>query len=160
MSRPSTQQVFTDLEFYLWRIRYAPEQEWHPEIMIMVSEKTRSTLQEAVTSMITDFKQYGESTRKFLCNPPEDIDVQRYAKENNAEIEWLIWLILRMHPVSSPKAKYELKNKAVTIFLDEQEASELLGILDNQLNPQSKHFQGQSVHKGLYFVKDWLGAKK
>ncbi|MFW9934107.1 MAG: hypothetical protein ACFFDU_01075 [Candidatus Thorarchaeota archaeon] len=160
MVRPATQQVFTDLEFYLWRIRYAPDQEWHPEIMVMASEKTLYTMQEAVTSMITDFKQYGESTRKFLCNPPEDIDAQRYAKENNAEIEWLIWLILRMHPESPPKTKYELKNKAVTVFLDEQEASELLGIIGNQLNLRNSHFQGQAVPKGLYFTRDWLGAKK
>lgn len=160
MARPSIQQVFTDLDFYLWRIRYAPDQEWHPEIMVMGSEKTLSIMRDSVTSMITDFKQYGESTRKFLCNPPEDIDVQRYAKENNAEIEWLIWLILRMHPEKSPRTKYELKNKAVTIYLNESEISELLEILDNQLNPKSSNFQGQAIPKGLYFAADWLGAKK
>jgi hypothetical protein len=128
--------------------------------MVMGSERTLSTLREAVTSMITDFKQYGESTRKFLCNPPEDIDVQRYAKENNAEIEWLIWLILRMHTENPLKTNYELKNKAVRIFLNEQEASELLEALDNQLNPRSSNFQVQVVPKGLYFARNWLGAKK
>ncbi len=158
MSNPS-QKVFTDLQFYLWRIRYEPKENWQSEILVTGTNTALNTIREALVSMQEDFRAYGRSTRKFLCNPPEDFDVIRYAREHQAEIEWQIWLILRMEPKIADDARFEQKNKAVTIFLNEKTAQKLLQVLDAQLNPKTQYPHGQKAPGGLFFAPDWLGAE-
>lgn len=159
MTANASQKVFTELQFYLWRIRYEPKEEWRPDVLVMGTDSALTTMREAILSMQEDFKAYGRSTRKFLCNPPEDFDVLRYAKEHQAEIEWLIWLILRMEPDISNDPVYELKNKAVTIFLNEPATEKLLQILNNQLDTKTQYPHGQQAPGGLFFAPDWLGAE-
>jgi len=159
MTEQTRQKVFTELEFHLWRIRYLPKRDWHSEIMVKGSTKALSTMRDAIKLMMEDFKSHGHSTRKFLCNPPEDIDVLRYANEHKAEIEWLIWLVFRMQSDVPDTARYELKNKAVTVFLNEQTASKLLEILETQLNTSTQYPHGQTAPGGLFFAPDWLGVE-
>ena len=159
MTSDSSPKVFTDLEFYLWRIRYEPKEEWNPEVFVMGSDAALKTIQDALRSMHEDFKTYGKSTRKFLCNPPEDIDVVRYAREKKAELEWLIWLVVRMEPDVSDDSRYELKNKAVTIRLNEELLQQLLEVLQHQIAPDTQYQHGKQAPGGLYFAPDWLGVE-
>ncbi len=155
----SSQKVFTDLEFYLWRLRYEPQEEWQPEVFVMGSDTALKTIQEALRSMHEDFKTYGKSTRKFLCNPPEDVDVVRYARGKKAELEWLIWLVVRMVPDVPDDTRFELKNKAVTIHLNERMLQKLLEILEQQLAPDTQFPYGKQAPGGLFFAPDWLEAE-
>lgn len=151
--------MFTDLQFYLWRIRYEPKEEWRPEVLVMGSDGALKTIYDALVSMQADFKTYGKSTRKFLCNPPEDVDVARYAREHQAELEWLIWLIIRMEPDVPDDARYELKNKAVTLRLNEHTLQQFLDVLENQLAPSTQFPHGQPAPGELFLAPDWLGAE-
>ena len=157
LTEQPNQQVFTELEFYLWEVRLEPSTEWWPEIMFNGSEKALAIMRDAVQSMREEFKMKGESTRKFLCNPPENIDVQRFAKENDAEIEWQIWLILRMEPGVTVDMPHEIKNKAVTIRLNDQLAAELVKVLDEYLAPGAIHQEGLIAPGRLLLSLDWLG---
>ena len=159
MATDSSPKVFTDLEFYLWRIRYEPKEEWQPEVFVMGSDAALKTICDALRSMHEDFKTYGKSTRKFLCNPPEDVDVVRYAREKKAELEWLIWLVLRMEPEVPDDSKYELKNKAVTLRINETTLQQFLQILEHQLVPETQFPHGKKAPGGLYFAPDWLGVE-
>ncbi len=159
MSTPSPQKVFTDLEFFIWRIRYEPKDEWQPEVLVMGSESALKTMYEALESMRADFKTYGKSTRKFLCNPPEDIDVVRYAQEHKAQLEWLIWLVIRMEQDVADDSRYELKNKAVTIRLNERTLDQFLKVLDSQSKFSSQYPHEKTAPGGLFFAPDWLGAE-
>ncbi|MFX0079266.1 MAG: hypothetical protein ACFE8O_08505 [Candidatus Hermodarchaeota archaeon] len=156
MRTDSSQKVFTDLEFYLWRIRYEPKEEWQPEVFVMGSDATLKTIHDALLSMQDDFKAYGKSTRKFLCNPPEDVDVVRYAHEHQAELEWLIWLVVRMEPDVPDDTQFELKNKAVTIRLNERMLQQLLEVLERQLSPETQFPHGKKMPGGLFLASDWL----
>jgi len=155
----SSQKVFTDLDFYLWRLRYEPKEVWQPEVFVMGSDAALKTIQDALRSMHEDFKTYGKSTRKFLCNPPEDVDVVRYAREKKAEFEWLIWLVVQIEPDVSDDTRYDLKNKAVTIRLNEEMLQQLLEVLEHQLAPETQFPHGKKAPGGLYFAPDWLGAE-
>ncbi|MFW9832295.1 MAG: hypothetical protein ACFFD8_11030 [Candidatus Thorarchaeota archaeon] len=159
MSDKSSQKVFTELAFYLWRIRYQPKEEWRPEILVMGSTPALHKVKEELESMEKDFQHYGQSTRKFACNPPEDFDVVRYARENQAEIEWLIWLVLKIEPDAPNVPAYELKNKAVTIRLNEHTLQQLIKVLKDQLEPTAQFAHGQSAPGGLFFAPDWLGVE-
>ena len=75
-------QVFTELAFYLWRVKHDAKGNWCPEIMFNGSEKAIAVMRDTIESMREEFKTHGQSARKFLCNPPEDEDDLRYAKEN------------------------------------------------------------------------------
>ena len=134
-----------------------PSEEWWPEIMFNGSEKALSVLRDAIHSMREEFKKKGQSTRKFLCNPPEHIDVLRLARENNAEIEWQIWLILRMEQGVTVDMPHEIKNKAVTVRLNDQLAVELLKVLDEHLAPGAIHQEGLIAPGRLLLSHDWLG---
>jgi hypothetical protein len=157
LTEPSNQQVLTELEFYLWKVRLEPSQEWWPEIMFKGSEKALAIMRDAIQSMQEEFKAKGQSTRKFLCNPPENIDVQRFAKENNAEIEWQIWLVLRMDPDVTENTPHEVKNKAVTVRLNEQMAAELVKVLDEYLASGAILQEGLIAPGRLLLSLDWLG---
>lgn len=159
MTTDSSPKVFTDLEFYLWRLRYEPKDEWQPEVFVMGSDTALKTIYDALLSMQADFKTYGKSTRKFLCNPPENVDVVRYAREKKAELEWLIWLVVRMEPDVPDDTQYELKNKAVTIRLNERMLQQLLEVLEHQIAPETQFPHGIQAPGGLYFAPDWLGAE-
>ncbi|MFX1540935.1 MAG: hypothetical protein ACFFBX_09175 [Promethearchaeota archaeon] len=125
----------------------------------MGSDAALTAIYEALESMLADFRAYGKSTRKFLCNPPEDIDVVRYAQEHQTELEWLIWLVIRMEPGVADDTQYEIKNKAVTIRLNEGTLGQFLKILDSQLKDDSQSPHGKMAPGGLFFTKDWLGYK-
>jgi hypothetical protein len=153
----SSQQVFTELEFYLWKVRLEPSQEWWPEIMFKGSEKALAVMRDAVQSMRDEFKEKGQSTRKFLCNPPENIDVLRLAKDNDAEIEWQIWLILRMEPGVVRDSPHEVKNKAVTVRLNDKMAAELVKVLDEYLTSGANLQEGLIAPGRLLLSLDWLG---
>ncbi len=159
MTTKLTQKVFTDLEFYLWRIRYEPKAEWQPEVLMMGSDAALNAIHDALVSMLADFKSYGKSTRKFLCNPPEDVDIVRYAREHKAELEWLIWLVVRLESDVPDDTRYELKNKAVTIHLNEQMLQQLIEILEHQLAHETQFPHGKTAPGGLFFAPDWLGAE-
>ncbi len=159
MTTGSSQKVYTDLEFYLWRIRYKPKDEWQPEVFVMGSDAALKTIQDALQSMQEDFKTYGKSTRKFLCNPPEDVDVVRYAREHQAELEWLIWLVVRMESDVPDESRYELKNKVMTIHLNEGMLQQLLEVLEHQITPDTQYPHGKKAPGGLYFAPDWLGVE-
>ena len=159
MRTDSSQNVFTDLDFYLWRIRYEPKHEWQSEVFVMGSDAALKTVYDALVSMQEDFKAYGKSTRKFLCNPPEDVDVVRYAREHQAELEWLIWLVIRMEPDVPDDTRFELKNKAVTIRLNERMLQQLLEILEHQFATETQFSYGKKAPGGLFFAPDWLGAE-
>lgn len=159
MTSDSSPKVFTDLEFYLWRIRYEPKEEWQPEVFVMGSDSALKTIHDTLISMREDFKAYGKSTRKFLCNPPEDVDVVRYAREHKTELEWLIWLVVRMEPKVSDDSPYELKNKAVTLRLNETTLQQFLRVLEHQLAPETRFAHGEVAPGGLFFAPDWLGAE-
>ncbi len=160
LKESSHRQVYTELTFYLWRVRWKSNDEWFPRIMINGSKNALSVMYDAIQSMREDFRTYGKSTRKFLCNPPEDIDVIRYAKENNAEIEWQIWLILRMEPDVYNDSSYELKNKAVTLRLNDQMAEKLLQTLDAYRESITPIGMGLATLGGLFFTNDWLGIQQ
>lgn len=151
--------MFTDLELYLWRFRYLPSEEWRPEIMLRGSPKALIVMRDAIRLMQEEFKVHGKSTRKFLCNPPEDVDVHRYAKLRDAEIEWLIWLVLRLQKEPPLFAEYEINNKAVTITLNEKTVAQLLKIIENELDPGKEFPNGQHAPGGLLFAPDWLGVE-
>ena len=159
MSTKSAQKVFTDLDFYLWRIRYEKKEEWQNEVLLMGSDAALKVIHDALVAMIADFKAYGKSTRKFLCNPPEDVDVVRYAREHKTELEWLIWLVIRIEPDVPDDSQYELKNKAVTLRLNEQTLHQLLEVIEHQLDPGTQFPHGQLAPGGLFLAPDWLGAK-
>ncbi len=159
MVERSVQAIFTDLELYLWRFRYLPSEEWRPEIMLRGSPKALTVMRDAIRLMQEEFKVHGKSTRKFLCNPPEDVDVHRYAKLRDAEIEWLIWLVLRMQKDSPILAENEINNKAVTITLDEKKVEQLLEIIENELDPSKKFPSGHQAPGNLFFAPDWLGVE-
>lgn len=125
----------------------------------MGSDAALTTMYEAMESMLADFRANGQSTRKFLCNPPEDIDVVRYAQEHQSELEWLIWLVIRMEPGVVDDTRYEIKNKAVTIRLNESTLNQFLKVLDNQLKDDSQSPLRKKAPGGLFFATDWLGAK-
>jgi hypothetical protein len=151
--------MFTDLDFYLWRFRYLPNTEWRPEIMVRGSPKALTIMRDAIQAMQEEFKIHGESTRKFLCNPPEDEDVYRYAKLRNAKIEWLIWLVLRLQKDPPTFADYEIKNKAVTVTLNDKTAEKLVEIIDNELDSEKEFPNGQHAPGGLFFAPNWLGVE-
>ena len=151
------QKVFTELQLHLWRIRFDNENEWRPEVYLMSSESVLRTIHEALNSMKAELQVEGQSTRKFLCNPPEDVDVNRLARKNNAEIEWQIWLIFRLEKERQDDRVTELKNKAVTVWLNEDALNQLLVVLDNQLSNPEKYRRGQHAPGGLYIATDWLG---
>lgn len=153
------EHVFTELAFYLWRVRFEPDQEWLPELMFNGSEKALVTIRDAIQTMREEFKTQGQSTRKFLCNPPEDVDVLRFARENEAEIEWQIWLVLRMEQHVSEGTTYEVKNKAVTVRLNDQMAAEFTRVLDDYLRPGAIHMDGLPVPGNLFLALDWLGIE-
>lgn len=157
MTEQPDPQVFTELEFYLWKVRLEPSEEWWPEIMFNGSEKALAVMRDAVQSMREEFKAKRQSTRKFLCNPPEHIDVLRLARENDAEIEWQIWLILRMEPGVTVDMPHEIKNKAVTVRLNDQLAAELVKVLDEYLAPGAIHQEGLIAPGRLLLSLDWLG---
>ncbi len=121
------------------------------------SEKALAIIRDAVQSMRQEFKEKGQSTRKFLCNPPEHIDVLRLARENDADIEWQIWLILRMELGVTVDMPYEIKNKAVTVRLNDQLAAELVKVLDEHLAPGAIHQEGLIAPGRLLLSLDWLG---
>lgn len=155
----SEKKIFTDLEFFLWRIRYLPREEWREEILVMGSNKALETILQALISMRSDLQEYGKSTRKFLCNPPEDIDVIQYANEHNAEVEWLNWLIVKIAPGVKENTPFELRDKVVYLWLNEQTLEKYLEILQNQINSKSQYPHGQAAPGGLFFSPDWLGAE-
>ena len=150
-------KVFTELQLYLWRIRFDKEEEWRPDVHLMGSDSVLKTIQDALSSMKLEFQVEGQSTRKFLCNPPEDVDVVRLAKENKAEIEWQIWLIFRLEKERKEEQPFELKNKAVTVWLEENTLNQLLQVLGNQISNPAEYPKGQRVVAGLYLATDWLG---
>jgi hypothetical protein len=158
VSIKSPQKVFTDLSLYIWRIRYESDEAWRHEILMMGSETALKTIYDALESMKADFKAYGQSTRKFLCNPPEDIDVVRYAQNHRVQLEWLIWLVIRMEPDVADDSQYELKNKVVTICLNEDTLDQFLTILNDQLKPSSQYPHGRLAPGGLFFTQNWLGT--
>ncbi len=160
MPTAHTQKVLTDLQFYIWRIKFEPNENWHPEIFVMGSDSALQTMREAMMTMKEEYQQYGECTRKILCNPPEDIDVVRYAKENRAELEWLIWLIIQMKAKTADDARFEIKNKAVIIQLNEYTLGRYLQILQNRVESSTQQLHGQSAPCGLFFTTDWLGADR
>jgi hypothetical protein len=151
-----SKKVFTELQVYLWRIRFDNEDEWRPEIYLMGSDSALRTMHDALISMSHEFQTEGQSTRKFLCNPPEDVDVVRLAREKNAEIEWQIWLIFRLEKESKDVRVSELKNKAVTVRLHEYTLNQFLQILDNQLSNPDEYPQGQHAPGGLYLATNWF----
>lgn len=159
MTTDSSKKVFTDLDFYLWRIRYESKDEWQPEVFVMGSDEALKTIHDTLLSMQADFKTYGKSTRKFLCNPPEDVDVVRYAREHKTELEWLIWLVVRMEPEVPDDSQYELKNKAVTLRLNETTLQQFLQVLEHQLDPKTQFPHGEVAPGRLFFAPDWLGAE-
>jgi len=55
--------------------------------------------------------------------------------------------------------QYELKNKAVTLRLNERTLQQLLEILEYQLAPEMQFPHGKVAPGGLYFAPDWLGAE-
>ena len=135
--------MYTDLQFYLWRIRYESDDDWRPEVFVMGSEVAMRTIHDAFESMEAEFQEAGKSTRKFLCNPPEDFDVVRIASENQAEMEWLIWLVIRLEHDVEEKPMYELKNKAVTLRLNGQTLNQLIEILEDRYGRASSIFVSQ-----------------
>ncbi len=157
LTETSPEQVFTELSFYLWRVRLEPNQEWLSEMMFRGSDKALATVRDAIQAMREEFKTFGQSTRKFLCNPPEDVDVLRYARENNAEIEWQIWLVLRMEQDVPDDRVYEVKNKAVTVQLNDQMATEFIRVIDDYLRPGAIHMDGLTAPGNLFLALDWLG---
>lgn len=150
-------KVFTELQLYLWRIRFNDESDWRPNVYLMGSDSAMRTIHDALTSMKPELQAHGQSTRKFLCNPPEDMDVSRLAREKHAEVEWQIWLILRLEKESKDDRVSELKNKAITVWLNEETLNQLLEALDNQLAKPEEYPQGQQAPGGLYLATDWLG---
>ncbi len=157
MTEDSKQQVFTELAFYLWRVKHDATGDWCPEIMFNGSLKALTVMRDAIKSMREEFKTQGQSTRKFLCNPPEDEDVLRYAKENEAEIEWQIWLVLRIEPNIPDDSTYDLRNKAVTIRLNDQKAQEFVQLLDKYLSPGAILQEGLMAPGNLFLALEWLG---
>jgi hypothetical protein len=154
MSTALPPQVYTDLQFYLWRIRKQSEAQWRPEVCVMGSDAAFSTILDALASMEVEFRKEGSSTRKFLCNPPEDVDVVRIANEHKVEMEWLIWLILSMEQDVDNDATRIIKNKAVTVRLTQQTLQKLRRVLENRVTQQKQ--EAQKAPGGLYFVSDWL----
>jgi hypothetical protein len=159
LAETNPEQVLTELAFYLWRVRFEPDQEWLPEMMFNGSEKALTTIRDVIHIMRDEFKTQRQSTRKFLCNPPEDMDVLRYARENNAEIEWQIWLVLRMDPDVPETTTYEVKNKAVTVRLTDQMAVKFIHVLDDYLRPGAIHMDGLPAPGNLFLARDWLGIE-
>ena len=157
LTNTTSPQVFTELAFYLWRVRFKQDEDWIPEVLFNGSDKALTTMHEAIKSMRDEFKINGQSTLKFLCNPPEDMDVVRYAKEEGAEIEWQIWLILRMEPDVPDDSRYEVKNKAVTLRLNDQMVNTFLQVLETHLDTVKVIEEGQLVPGGLLLAIDWLG---
>ena len=64
-----------------------------------------------------------------------------------------------MEPDISDETQYELKNKAVTIHLNERTLQQLLEALEQQLASDTKYPHGTAAPGGLYFAPDWLGAE-
>jgi hypothetical protein len=141
---------------YLWRIRFATEKEWRPEVYLMGSDTALRTIRDALASMEVELKAKGESARKFLCNPPEDIDVVRIAHEHQAEMEWLIWLVIRLEQDVDDESQYVLKNKAVTVRYNEQTLNQFLKILEYRLDQPLQTAHVKSVPGGLYLASDWF----
>ncbi|MFX0169767.1 MAG: hypothetical protein ACFE89_10480 [Candidatus Hodarchaeota archaeon] len=150
-------QVFTDLAFYVWRIRHSQQEEWRPEIFFMGSDKALLAMRDALKTMPEEYDTRGQSTRKFLCNPPDDLDVVRYAEEYKVEIEWQIWLIIRMRTNAEDKRIFKLRNKAVTVWLNERTLNQLLLVLENQLNQPLEYPRGQKAPGGLFLATEWFG---
>ncbi len=71
----------------------------------------------------------------------------------------MIWLVVRMEPEVSDDSRYDLKNKAVTIHLNERMLKQLLGVLERQLAPATQFPHGKTAPGGLFFAPDWLGAE-
>lgn len=159
MTAQAQSQILYDLEFYLWRVRYLPKEEWREEILVKGSRKAFDSMLNALISMREEFQKYGKSTRKFLCNPPEEIDVIQYAKEHNVEVQWLNWLIIKMDLTIHEEKPYELREKNVTIWFDESTLERFLNILRIQIDPKTQFPQKQTAPGGLFFSSDWLGAK-
>ena len=109
--------------------------------------------------MLDEFQEYGKSTRKFLCNPPDEIDVIQYAKEHKAEIQWLNWLIIKMDTDATNKTTHELREKTVIVWLNPTTLEEFHQILRDQLESPTQPSQGQMAPSGLYFAQGWLGDK-
>lgn len=84
----------------------------------------------------------------------------RYAREHQMALEWLILLVIRIEPDVSDDTRYELKNRAVTIRLNEQMLQQFLEILERQLAPETQFPHGKKVPRGLFFAPDWLGAEQ
>lgn len=159
MVTATPKKVFTELQLYLWRLRYDTEDEWRPEVYLMGSDATLKTIRDSLESMKSEFIAEKQSSRKFLCNPPEDFDVARFVREQAAEIEWQIWLIFRMKIANGANQEPEIRNKAVTVWLDEQLLNQFIQVLNNQLTKPDEYQRGQNAPGGLFLVTDWLGTK-
>jgi hypothetical protein len=159
INKRNEKKEHTGLDFYIWRIKYLPSNEWREEILLHGSDMALNTLVESLQGLIETSKVDKKGTRKFRCNPPPDFNVPNYASNNRAKIVWIDWLIIKIDPSKTNESQYTLQDREVTIFYNIHTLSQFIESVNQQLHPKTQYLHGSTAPGGFYFSPDWLGAE-
>jgi len=159
MSTLDSRKEWSDLEFYLWRVRRRHRTDWPKMIYLYGSPAALQTLVDSLKGLLADFKTYGRGTRRFKCNPPRDFDFEQYGKKVGAKFEWFDWLIVKLTPDAPDDALYNIEGKNINLVLNPHSLAEFISAATSQFSGDRKYAHGQQAPAGLYFAPDWLGME-
>lgn len=158
-AKTKSRKEFSNLEFYLWRIRYLPSKKWREEILLMGSDEALTIIIESLRNMLDTFETYGRGTRKFRCNPPSDVDLPKYVQGQRAKIQWLNWLIVKLSASALEDAPYLMTEKTITVHYNPRTVTEFIEAARAQISSESQYGHGRYAPGGLWFSPDWLGIE-
>lgn len=138
---------------------YSPYTEWEEFVYLSGLPSALKTISESLEQMFEDFKTYRSGTRKFKCNPPSDIDVIEYAKENKTKIKWLEWLTIKIESTVNDDFGYILEGDNVSITFDEEKLLVFIDHIKKQLDTSNQYPHGSAAPGRFYFSPDWLGIE-
>jgi hypothetical protein len=150
---------WSDLEFYLWRVKQRHRTEWPERIYIYGSAAALQTLVDSLKGLLELFESHLKGTRRFKSNPPPGFDFEQYGKKVGAKFEWFDWLIVKLTPDAPNNALYKLEGRDVTLVLNPHSLAELISAAINQLSDHLQYPHGRQAPAGLYFAPDWLGME-
>jgi hypothetical protein len=155
----SFKKEFHVLGFYLWRIKEISRDEWREEIYLSATDEALDIIIQSLTEVLSTLDQYGKGTRKFKCNPPEDLDFNTYGEEHCVKFQWLDWFIVKVSKETTEERPAELDGCNVTLHLGAESLREFIKVAKKHYTTYEQYAHGRNVAGGLRFSPDWLGIE-
>ncbi len=150
---------FSDLDFYIWRVKGNQLKDWPEEIFLHGTDEALKTIDESLSSLLTYFKKFNKGTRKFKCNITKDFDFEKFGKEKRVKFQWFDWFIVKLIPDAQSNIVYQIEDKNIILSLDPKALEEFITALKSQYSGKLQYPHGRQVPGKLYFAPDWLGME-